>query len=88
MAHGIRRSNPDGFREAAESTNSAPQVPSTTVAGPKLPYLIIIAGAEVGELYKVSKARTVVGRDAAADIRIVDDGISRAYLDVHRSRSA
>src|SRR5579863_619146 len=82
MSNSIRRSNPGPAREAAESTNTAPQVPSTTVEGTKRPYLIIIAGSNVGELHKVGKARTVVGRDAAADIRIVDDGISREHLEL------
>src|SRR5579863_10191762 len=82
MANSIRRSNASPALEAAESTNTAPQAPSTVVEGTKRPYLIIIAGSHVGELHKVAKTRTVVGRDAAADIRIIDDGISREHLEL------
>jgi two-component system, cell cycle response regulator len=33
-------------------------------------------------LHKVSKSRTVVGRSPDADIRIVDDGISREHVEI------
>ncbi len=42
------------------------------------PYLIVLAGGPVGMMYKLSsKAAMVIGRGLDADIRLVDDGISR-----------
>ncbi len=46
------------------------------------PYLIIIAGTQVGQLHKITRSRTVVGRSPSADIRIVDDGISREHVEI------
>jgi two-component system, cell cycle response regulator len=45
-------------------------------------YLIVLAGASVGEMYKLSKEQTVIGRGTQADIHIVDDGISRKHAEV------
>ena len=47
-----------------------------------LPYLIVIGGARVGELHKLSAARTVVGRSPDAQIRLGDTGISRAHAEL------
>jgi diguanylate cyclase (GGDEF)-like protein len=47
-------------------------------------YLIVLAGSSVGEMYKIAKTETVIGRGSAADIHVVDDGISRRHaLIVH-----
>jgi len=45
-------------------------------------YLIVLAGASVGEMYKLSKEQTVIGRGTQADIHIVDDGISRKHAEI------
>ena len=82
MRNRVRQSSPDPSRDSTESTNTAQPIPSAGGQGPKRPYLIIIAGSRVGELHKVGRPRTVVGRDARADIRIVDDGISREHLEL------
>jgi diguanylate cyclase (GGDEF)-like protein len=44
--------------------------------------LIVIAGAHVGELHKIVKPQTTIGRAVTADIRIVDDGISRHHVEI------
>jgi diguanylate cyclase (GGDEF)-like protein len=46
------------------------------------PYLIIISGAHLGELHKLGRTRTIIGRGAGADIRLVDDGISREHVEL------
>jgi diguanylate cyclase (GGDEF)-like protein len=42
-------------------------------------YLIVLAGKSVGEMYKISKSETIIGRGSQADIHVVDDGISRRH---------
>jgi diguanylate cyclase (GGDEF)-like protein len=48
-------------------------------------YLIVLAGASVGEMYKIDKESTIIGRGTQADIHVVDDGISRRHAEIlHR----
>src|SRR3954471_960599 len=42
-------------------------------------YLVVLAGASVGEMYKVEGDKTVIGRGQNARIRLLDDGISREH---------
>jgi two-component system, cell cycle response regulator len=42
-------------------------------------YLIVLAGSAVGEMYKISKDQTVIGRGSQADIQVIDEGISRRH---------
>ena len=42
-------------------------------------YLIVLAGSAVGEMYKLSKDETVIGRGSQADIQVIDEGISRKH---------
>lgn len=43
-------------------------------------YLIVLAGNEVGKMFKLDDGETVVGRSQRADIRIDDDSISRLHV--------
>src|SRR5436305_3385585 len=45
-------------------------------------YLVVLAGASVGEMYKVESDKTVIGRGQKAHIRLLDDGISREHAQV------
>jgi two-component system, cell cycle response regulator len=42
-------------------------------------YLVVLAGASVGEMYKIEHETTVIGRGQKAAIRLLDDGISREH---------
>ena len=42
-------------------------------------YLIVLAGTSVGEMYKISKTEVVLGRGQAADVQVLDDGVSRRH---------
>jgi diguanylate cyclase (GGDEF)-like protein len=42
-------------------------------------YLVVLAGASVGEMYKVEGDKTIIGRGQKAQIRLFDDGISREH---------
>jgi diguanylate cyclase (GGDEF)-like protein len=45
-------------------------------------YLIVLAGSMMGEMFKIGRERTVIGRGQKADIRILDDGISREHCEI------
>ena len=45
-------------------------------------YLVVLAGASVGEMYKVDTDKTVIGRGQKAQVRLLDDGISREHAQV------
>lgn len=51
-------------------------------APPAQAYLVVLAGARMGEMFKLTADRTVIGRSPQADIRILDDGISREHCEV------
>jgi two-component system cell cycle response regulator len=42
-------------------------------------YLIVLAGSAVGEMYKINKSETTIGRGSQADIQVIDEGISRRH---------
>ncbi len=42
-------------------------------------YLIVLAGSDVGKMFKLEQGETVLGRSHRADIRIEDDSISRLH---------
>ncbi len=42
-------------------------------------YLIVIAGSNVGEMHKLEQKLTVLGRSIDANVRLIDDGISRHH---------
>src|SRR5579884_4210017 len=72
----------------ADSTNTAPPVAPPPLDTTKQPYLIVIAGGNIGELYKISKRRTLVGRAPGADLRIREDGVSREHLELVHEHGA
>jgi two-component system cell cycle response regulator len=69
-----------GHKPEDADTASAP--PPETAGTAKAPYLIVIAGAHVGELHKLNRPRTIIGRGETAQIRITDDGISREHTEI------
>jgi two-component system, cell cycle response regulator len=47
-------------------------------------YLIVLAGSSVGEMHKLNRPRTVIGRGPSCEIRILDEGVSREHCEVVR----
>jgi diguanylate cyclase (GGDEF)-like protein len=45
-------------------------------------YLVVLAGSNVGEMYKLDTNETVIGRSPQATIRLGDEGISRRHARV------
>jgi diguanylate cyclase (GGDEF)-like protein len=58
-------------------TSQAPGSPADVAQNDA--YLVVMAGSNVGEMYKLDKAQLVIGRGDKADLRLVDDGISRDH---------
>src|SRR5271156_4836841 len=42
-------------------------------------YLIVLAGGNVGEMYRLDEGETFLGRGQNATIKLMDDGISRKH---------
>lgn len=61
-----------------------PQSLAKGVTAPKRDqaYLIVLAGSMMGEMFKVGRERTIIGRGQRADIRMLDDGISREHCEI------
>ncbi len=46
-------------------------------------YLIVLAGADVGKMFKLDDGEITLGRSSRADVRIDDDSISRFHAKLH-----
>jgi two-component system cell cycle response regulator len=64
-----------------DTTRMAP-APGPQAGDGNAAYLVVLAGSNVGEMYKVEKERTVMGRGESVDIRLFDEGISREHAQV------
>jgi two-component system, cell cycle response regulator len=64
-----------------DTTRMAP-APGPQAGEGNAAYLVVLAGSNVGEMYKVDKERTVMGRGESVDIRLFDEGISREHAQV------
>jgi two-component system cell cycle response regulator len=45
-------------------------------------YLIVLAGSAMGEMFKLSRKLTVIGRGQTAHIRMMDEGVSREHCEI------
>jgi two-component system cell cycle response regulator len=45
-------------------------------------YLIVLAGNAMGEMFKLSRKQTVIGRGQTAHIRMMDEGVSREHCEI------
>jgi diguanylate cyclase (GGDEF)-like protein len=67
---------------ARENTNTN----STTAPHPRpevrRPYLMVIAGSQIGELHKLARTRTNIGRSPDTDLRLDEPGVSREHVEI------
>jgi two-component system cell cycle response regulator len=59
--------------------------PSSAVKAPVTrdqAYLIVLAGSAMGEMFKITHERTVIGRGQRADVRMMDEGVSREHCEI------
>jgi diguanylate cyclase (GGDEF)-like protein len=45
-------------------------------------YLIVLAGSAMGEMFKISSKQTIIGRGQTAQVRMMDEGISREHCEI------
>lgn len=45
-------------------------------------YLIVLAGSAMGEMFKLSRKQTIIGRGQSAHIRMMDEGVSREHCEI------
>jgi two-component system cell cycle response regulator len=64
-----------------DTTRISPAPGPQIVDGNMAAYLVVLAGSNVGEMYKVEE-RTVMGRGETVNIRLFDEGISREHAQV------
>ncbi len=46
------------------------------------PYLIVLAGDNLGQMFRLEQAETILGRSSEASFRLPDDGVSRLHAKV------
>jgi two-component system cell cycle response regulator len=62
----------------------SPEAPIVTEGQSAAAYLVVLSGSSVGEMYRLDKERVVLGRGDKADLRLIDDGISREHAQIVR----
>jgi diguanylate cyclase (GGDEF)-like protein len=65
-----------------EDTTRMSPAPGPQAGEGNAAYLVVLAGSNVGEMYKVEKDRTIMGRGDSVDVRLFDEGISREHAQV------
>src|SRR5690606_21789207 len=48
-------------------------------------YLVVLAGSNVGEMYRLEEAEILIGRASNAHIRLNDEGVSRRHARIIRA---
>jgi two-component system, cell cycle response regulator len=76
----------DRVGDPLDDTTRTSQAPGPPVDGQNAAYLVVMAGSNVGEMYKLEKDAVVIGRGDKADLRLLDDGISRDHARVVKDR--
>jgi diguanylate cyclase (GGDEF)-like protein len=67
-----------------DTTRTSNQPASGADLGQNVAYLVVMAGSNVGEMYKLDKVQLVIGRGDKAGLRLTDDGISRDHARIVR----
>ena len=67
-----------------DTTRTSPVPPPEGQGDATDAYLVVMAGSNVGEMYKLEKGRVILGRGDKVDLRLLDDGISREHASLSR----
>jgi len=67
-----------------DTTRMAPAPEAPIAANGQTPAacLVVLSGSSVGELHRLERDRTVLGRGDKVDVRLIDDGISREHAQI------
>jgi two-component system cell cycle response regulator len=66
------------WEEETSVTEAGEVLPSTPTERDRA-YLIVLAGGNVGEMYKILAGEAVIGRGRNVDVVLIDDGVSREH---------
>jgi diguanylate cyclase (GGDEF)-like protein len=58
---------------------------SKDAPGARQAYLLVMAGSNLGEMIKLDGEPMVIGRSKSADLRLLDDGVSRSHARIARA---
>ena len=72
----------DRVGDPLDDTTRTSQAPEAPTGEGQNAYLVVMAGSNVGEMHKLDKDQLVIGRGDKADLRLLDDGISRDHARV------
>ena len=61
-----------------------PEAPIVAEGRSAAAYLVVLSGSSVGEMYRLDQERVLIGRGDKADLRLIDDGISREHAQIVR----
>jgi diguanylate cyclase (GGDEF)-like protein len=73
---------PDEERENTKRESTKVKTAASKAKGRDRPFLIVIAGGSVGQMYPVRQDEMVIGRARSCSIRLDDDGISRRHAKI------
>jgi two-component system, cell cycle response regulator len=82
LSHGTNDVVPDEWDEETTSATEIEEIRDklSSVAGARTkPVLTVLTGGASGKQFKVSKGSAVIGRGPTVELRVEDDGISRAH---------
>jgi two-component system, cell cycle response regulator len=74
---------PYEWDEQTKVSNKTNEPPESAAHDRSVAYLIVLAGTGVGEMHKLTRAVTTIGRGSQADIQVTDEGISRRHAEIH-----
>jgi diguanylate cyclase (GGDEF)-like protein len=66
-------------------TEQTPPAGETQARGPGSAFLVTLAGLRIGEMFKLTKTVTVLGRSDEVDLRLIDEGVSRRHAALVKS---
>ncbi len=69
----------DDDENESTDVNMLPILPPELRPEEKTAYLVVLAGANVGQMYKLADVETVIGRAEGNQIRLTDNGVSRRH---------
>ena len=67
------------MKDDTTQTEQTPPASEARGGTPGSPYLLVIVGSRAGEMFRLAKSATLIGRSPYADVRLEDDGISRRH---------
>ena len=77
-----RQASAGPAKQTRDDTDTDAVLPAFKEAKRDKPYLIVLAGSAMGVMHHLDREITVIGRGEKADLRLIDDGISREHTRV------